>query len=334
MPGSTGQAHRDFDLRRIDLNLLLIFEAIYSARNISQAAKGLGMSQPTVSNALARLRQQFDDQLFVRSDRGVAPTGFANFLIKPVRDALATLRGGLESIGTFDLAQANRTFILAIHDFALPAFLPPLLREIDAEAPNVRIEIAQPDWDSPYEALMSGKVDFSLDIFPHQQQGVTFEPFPPIDVVCIARRGHPFVDGSVTREQFSRAGHVVMPLSARLRMQTANIFLAAGIARRVVCEVPNGNDMAPMVAATDLLAIVPRRYANTVAPGFGLQVMPLPFEYPLVRIFMGWKTDKSADPGLNWLKTHFLRVANSDPGGPGLPAQPAEGATASERPAR
>ena len=198
-----------------------------------------------------------------------------------------------------------------MHDFILPAFLPPILREIDGLAPNIRVEISQSDWASPYDALMSGKADLSLDMFPHEEQGVTFEPFPPVEIMCIARQGHPVIKGAITREQFSEAGHVVLPQTARARLHTANIFLTAGVTRREVCVVPNGCDLAPIVAATDLLAIVPRRYANTVAPGFGLQVMPIPFDYPPVRLFLGWKTDKSADPGLNWLKSHLLRVANA-----------------------
>ena len=297
------------DLRRIDLNLLLIFEAIYASSNISHAARSLGMSQPRVSNALARLRDQFGDALFVRSDRGVTPTLFAQALIRPVRDALATLRGGIEAMEAFDLASANRTFSLAMHDLILPAFLPPILREIDRDAPNLRVEIVQPDWASPYDALMSGRVDLSLDMFPHEEAGVTFEPFPAVEVVCIARRGHPVVSGSVAREQFSQAGHVVLPTNARAKLHTANILLAAGVTRREVCVVPNGCDLAPMVSATDLLAIVPRRYANLVASGFGLQVMPIPFKYPPLRLFLGWRTDKSADSGLHWLKAHLLSVA-------------------------
>ncbi|MEO2038895.1 MAG: LysR family transcriptional regulator, partial [Martelella sp.] len=126
------QRHRESrDLRKLDLNLLIIFETVYQTGSVSQAARVLGMSQPTVSNALSRLRAHFSDQLFVRVDRGMKPTPKAMSLLPPVTDALGALRRGLAYDSDFDVATANRQFRLLLHDFSVPSVLPPLVRALD-----------------------------------------------------------------------------------------------------------------------------------------------------------------------------------------------------------
>ena len=298
-----------FDLKQIDLNLLLIFDAIYTTKSISQAAVQLSMSQPTVSNSLARLRGQLNDPLFTRSDRGVAPTIFADNLITPIRNALAILRDGFQPARSFDVQSAERTFKIALHSFTATSLLPPLLDDIYQRAPGIKIEFFTQDTSQPFDALLSGKIDLAIDVFPRDDKEIHIAPLFNVQVVAIARRSHPLIKGKLSPELFSTVGHVTLILPTRGRVTTEATLLAAGVKRRVVCEVANSGDMAPLVARTDLIAVVPLRHAMSVADLHDLQIMPLPFEYPAQKTFMGWHRQNENDVGLTWLRMRLKEIA-------------------------
>ena len=128
------------NLRNVDLNLLIVFDAVFATGNISHAARQLALSQPAVSNALTRLREHFDDPLFVRAGRGVKPTTRSQQMIEPVREALRLIRQQFDGGGTLDLASYKRVFRIVIVDPLEPILMPPLLRDISAHAPQVTIE--------------------------------------------------------------------------------------------------------------------------------------------------------------------------------------------------
>lgn len=300
-----------FDLRSIDLNLLVIFEAIHRAGNISQAARQLGISQPTASNALGRLRVQFRDQLFVRSDRGVAATPFADGLILPVRDALGTLRGGLQKQGEFDPATASATLRIAVLGLAIPTVLPPILRELDACGSDVRIIVQPENWESSARDLQSGLLDLTLDLFPTHEDGLTYDPMPAMELVVIARRGHPMLTEGLTPAVYRQLSHLTLPQSPKVRQWVAHELLTAGVTRRETCEVPNSSDLVPVVSMTDRVATVPRRFAEALRRNHDVDIHPLPFEFGATRLFIGWKSDRSADPALIWFKSRLAEIVRT-----------------------
>ncbi|MFM2282402.1 MAG: hypothetical protein RLZZ444_4633, partial [Pseudomonadota bacterium] len=297
------------DFRKIDLNLLLVFEAIYKSRNISQAAIQLGMTQPTMSNALARLRAQLGDQLFVRLDRGVAPTTYAENIILPIRNALSMLRNGLHPQSAFDFTHTKRTFRLAMHGFPTATLLPPLLDELDKQAPGIGIEIIKPDWSQPFDVLLRGEADLAIDAFPVQHPQIHFDPLFNLQIVAIARRGHPVIDGSLSRQQFSEVGQIALDQGARRRVLIESVLMSFGITRRVVCEASSTGEFAPIVARTDLIALVPLRFARAVERGFDLQVLQLPFRFPMSKLMMGWPYQREHDSGLAWLRSRLHQAA-------------------------
>jgi len=197
------------DLRKLDLNLLIIFETVYQTGSVSQAARVLGMSQPTVSNALSRLRAHFSDQLFVRVDRGMKPTPRALSLLPPVTEALGALRRGLTFESNFDLATASRPFRLLLHDFSVPSVLPPILKLLDDANSACTVEVVTPNWERPHEALTNGGADVIMDISLHEQPGVTLEPLMNADAVVVVREGHPRIGHELSREDFASSRHAV-----------------------------------------------------------------------------------------------------------------------------
>ena len=296
------QESQSRDLRKLDLNLLIVFETVYKTGSVSEAARVLGMTQPTVSNALARLRDHFSDQLFVRRDRSMKPTARARALLPPVKEALTALRRGLSLETNFDLITADRRFRLLLHDFSVPSVLPPIVKALDDAQSSCSVEVITPDWSRPHEALTNGDADIMLDISLHDQPGVTLEPLMDGEAVCVVREAHPTIGHALSPEQFAENGHAVVEKEMRLHLPTARLVMAAGLERRVVAVVPNAASLTVTIATTNLIAIVPRRYAELVAPIYRLRILPVPFEYPKTKIFLGWATERADDPGLQWLR--------------------------------
>ncbi len=296
------------DLRKLDLNLLVVFETVYRTGSVSRAADALGMSQPTVSNALSRLRAHFSDQLFTRVDRGMKPTPRAMALLPPITEAMGALRRGLALENDFDLATANRQFRLLLHDFSVPSVLPPLVKALDDAKSDCSIEVVTPDWTHPHEALVKGEADIILDISLDEQSGVTLEPLMDGEPVCIVREGHPQIGHALSIEQFANVGHAVLERQMRMRLPTVLQVKAAGLERRIVAVLPNAASLAIAVATTDLLAIVPRRYAELVAPLHRVKILPVPFDYPSTKIFLGWASESEDDPGLRWLRSMIRSI--------------------------
>lgn len=292
----------EIDFRKVDLNLLVIFEAIYACSNISQAAAQLGMTQPTMSNSLARLRTQLGDQLFTRVDRGVTPTAFAESVIPAVRSALSTLRTGLQSPMGFDYANAQRTFRIAMHGYSVVHLLPRILTSLKFIAPGITIEVLEPEWQNPFDILTSGRADISLDTFPQEEATVGFDALYDVKPVVIARRNHPCITGPLTTELYASLAHVTLPDIACRRIQIDSSLLLAGISRRVVCQVPTSSAVGPLVASTDMIALVPERYAQAVSMVYGLNVFEPPFPIRSEMLFAGWLKQRSSDPGLTWMR--------------------------------
>ena len=296
------QESQSRDLRKLDLNLLIVFETVYKTGSVSESARVLGMTQPTVSNTLARLRDHFSDQLFVRRDRSMKPTARARALLPPVKEALTALRRGLSLETDFDLITADRRFRLLLHDFSVPSVLPPIIKALDDAQSSCSVEVITPDWSRPHEALTNGDADIMLDISLHDQPGVTLEPLMDGEAVCVVREAHPTIGHALSPEQFAENGHAVVEKEMRLHLPTARLVMAAGLKRRVVAVVPNAASLTVTIATTNLIAIVPRRYAELVAPIYRLRILPVPFEYPKTKIFLGWATERADDPGLQWLR--------------------------------
>ncbi|RFC61870.1 LysR family transcriptional regulator [Fulvimarina endophytica] len=290
------------DLRDIDLNLLLVFEAVFKTGSVSQAARMLNLSQPTVSNALYRLRGQFSDRLFVRSESGMRPTPMALSLVASITQALGTLRSGLQIEADFDVRTANRHFKLILHDFSVPSILPPLLRLLDQPEGSCTLEVITPDWTQPHSNLAQGEADLMLDVFPQETPGVVFEPVADAEAVCIVREGHPDIGTKLTQENFEACGHAILQSQIRRRLQVPHMLMAESLKRREVCVLPNAADLAATVAVSDMIAIVPRRYAMMVAPIYRLRVLAPPFDYPKTKIFLAWSEEKANDPGVSWIK--------------------------------
>lgn len=271
------------------------------------------MSQPAVSNALNRLRLHFDDRLFVRSDRGVRPTTLARNMAVPISEALAKLNAGLRVDGEFDVEASERTFRLILHDYSIPSVLPPLLKAFDKPTSKCGLQILTPEWTKPHAGLANGEADLMLDVYPHETDGLKFEPIAMASPVCVVRENHPSIGKTISLEEFSQVGHAVLEREVQARLQMASMLMAAGVTRRQVCVLPNASDLAATVATSDLLALVPKRYGELVAPIYRLRVLPPPFKFPNLPIFLGWQADRESDPAIQWMRETIRSIFQDEP---------------------
>jgi len=291
------------NLRTVDLNLLTVFDAVYAEGNLSRAAHRLAMTQPAVSNALARFRALTRDRLFVRAARGVTPTPLAHRLADPVRRALELVREGLEGVRAFDPRKSHRSFTLA-SAFGIEVLVgADILNWARRVAPGVTLHgLAVHDRERLWPDLRDGIIDLAADFIPPRDGRFASERVMQAEAVVIARKAHPRIGPRLTLSRYLDEEHVVLsrtnPVDARL--EGAEALLA--LDRKVLLEVPSSLAIALVVSQSDLVGVVGRRLAQVLAPKLGLKILPMPIKLPLFPAYLVWHRSRDADPGHQWLR--------------------------------
>jgi len=296
------------NLKHLDLNLLVVFEAVYSAGSISHAAGQLAMSQPAVSNALARLRDLLDDPLFVRAKGGVEPTTRAKALIDPIREALGLIGLHIGSPDAIDLASCRRMFRISTMDALEPLLIPPLLNIIAKRAPGITIEGLASHRDIAQDVL-AGKLDLACFAYPATSPEISIEPIGPVDVVAIARRDHPLIGMSLDVPMMRGLSYVALTSELRGFTQVDRELLVHGIKRRVVMSVSRLWSVPSIVAGTDLVGMIPRAFADCVAANFDIVIHELPVAISGQHVYLMWNRKMDGDIAHKWLRDHLLQVA-------------------------
>ena len=293
------------NLRSLDLNLLLVFDAIFGERSISKAAHKLHLSQPTVSNALARLRERLGDPLFERSAQGMLPTPRARKLAEPIRQALTTLERGLRDDDGFDYAQSSREFVIAVEDYGECVILPGFIRWLADVAPHIRIRIRAEPAEQLKAELREGTVDLALDYFALPQATYRSTCVLTETLMSLSRRDHPLLGERLTLEQYLATPHVVLAAPANARPMIDLALAKRGLQRRIAVAVPHFISMPLMVQAGDMICTLPRRMATLYADNFRLRAHAVPLRTPQFPIYLVWHESLEADPGHQWFRTHL-----------------------------
>ena len=293
------------NLRSLDLNLLLIFDAIYGERSISKAALKLHLSQPTVSNALARLRERLDDPLFERRAQGMLPTARARQLAEPIRQALNTLERGLRDDDSFDFARSDREFVIAVEDYGECVILPGFIRWLAEVAPTLRIRIRAETGAQLKAELREGTVDLALDYFALPDSAYRSTCVLTETLMSLSRRDHPLLGERLTLDQYLAAPHVVLAAPANARPMIDLALAKRGLQRRIAVAVPHFISMPLMVQATDMIGTLPRRMAMLYADNFRLRAHAVPLRTPQFPVYLIWHEALEPDPGHQWFRTHL-----------------------------
>jgi DNA-binding transcriptional LysR family regulator len=299
------------NLKKLDLNLLVIFESVYSTQNISRAATRLAMSQPAVSNALARLRDVLDDPLFVRAPRGVEPTVRARELIIPVREALGLINRQIAASGDIDLASYKRNFRVIISDNLEAMIMPAIARTLIADAPGISIECVQGDRNFA-EDVRSGKIDVACFPFPIDTTDIVTRPICPLDIVVVSRRDHPGIARPLDLDTFCALPQIALGRELRGITNIDKALVAKGMQRHVVYMAAKLWSIPPMVEQTDLIGMLPRRFVETISGNYRLDTHEVPTGIETQHAYMMWHINSEHDAGHRWLRESMMQAALSN----------------------
>lgn len=290
------------ELKSLDLNLLVVFDQLLRERRVSRTAEALGLSQPAVSNALARLRRLLGDELFLPTPRGMLPTPRAEALAQPVAEALALLHGALNERSAFDAATSTRSFTIAMTDIGEIYFLPILLEELAKHAPGVTLSTVRNTAVNLRDEMAAGHVALALGLLPQLKAGFLQRRLFRQRYVCLCRRGHPLTKRKVTLKDFSEAGHVVVDAPGTGHGKVDELLEKAKVPRKVRLRVPHYVAVGHILANSDLLATVPERFAQAVTAPFGLVSIEHPAKLPEIAINLFWHARYHRDPANQWLR--------------------------------
>jgi DNA-binding transcriptional LysR family regulator len=298
---------------KIDLNLLFVFDAVWRHRHISRAAVELNASQPTVSNALRRLRDFTGDALFVRSGSGMEPTPFAEQLATDWCNGLSSVRRGLGRRSGFDIATDKRTFTIVMSDIAEAVILPHLLNACRESAPGIFFSTIQLPMDQTLPALRTGAVDLAVGYIPDLRSGVRQQLLFESDYVALARRGHPGVKQSaMSKAIFLRERHALAKVEGTGHAIVERTLRKHGLDSRIAVRVPHFLALPAIVGSSDLVATVPRPLGVLMADAVPIEILPHPLRLPKLVIRQFWHERFDAEPALMWLrKTLKVAVANA-----------------------
>jgi DNA-binding transcriptional LysR family regulator len=287
----------------VDLNLLQTFHAVHAEGSVTRAAARLGVSQPTVSHALTRLRRLYRDPLFVRTQRGVAPTAKADRLAEAVRHALHVLDVAIQEGVRYDPASSDRTFRLHMSDIGETVFLPRLLQVLAARAPKVRIETFQFDDTEIGPALESGRIDLAVGYIPALAEFERTALFSEHYVV-VMRAGHPQAARAPTRAALAQLHYAVV----RWHGATARTLKELGLSADIRLSMPHFLVLPRILAETDLAVVMPARLAEVFRALGDYAVWRPRVGLPAFDVSVHWSWRFAGDPGTRWLREQIVAL--------------------------
>jgi DNA-binding transcriptional LysR family regulator len=292
-----------------DLNLLRVFDVLLAERSVSGAAARLRIGQPAASNALARLRVLFDDDLFVRDGRHMVPTRRALELAEPVGRALAAAREALQS-PAFDPTRAKRSFTVSSGDYALATILPALVSEVRRSAPFVDLRFRFIEKGRVFDLLDDGRIDLAFGVFPEAAKRFASQTLFDERFACLLRRDHPLLRKGLTVDSYAAASHILVTERDDERGVIDEALAAFGLQRRIALVVPNVLVIGRALLASDLIATTGLRLAKLLAADRGLVVVAHPVPMPPWRMDIVWLRRRQRDAGLAWLLQAVERAAD------------------------
>ena len=309
--------------RRIDLNLLRVFDAVMAERSLTRAAHKLALTQPAVSNALRRLRETLGDELVRRTSAGMEPTPRAQALWPVVRTMLAQLEAALAP-EEFVPAEALDTFVLAMADATAAALMPRMVEILGAEAPGVSVRVLPLSTRDPRRLLDDEVTDLAIGYFPavladltaQRQAGeraaYAHQRVYDGEYVCLMRKDHPLASAPLTLDAYCAARHLLVSFSGRPYGFTDEALAALGRERRIVLTVNQFFTAGRVVACSDLLTVLPLHFFGVTGLQGELVWRPLPLSLPTVHVDALWHVRREGSAAQCWLRNLVARSASAD----------------------
>jgi DNA-binding transcriptional LysR family regulator len=296
-------------LRNLDLNLLLVFDAVLRERSVVRAADSLAISQPAVSHALNRLRHALKDKLFIRTPAGMTPTPRAEQLALPVRKALNELQLAVEG-DTFDPSAADRRFTIAVNNYAAVVAVAPILAAVRARAPNVRLSLVPSGTLNLGDRLDRGELDLAMSGSAIAGERFGSQQLIEDRFVAVLRSGHPALRKKLTAASLAELQHLGISSSGENLEFVDALLKARKTARFLASDVPYLSAGAVLVQS-NLVAILGRKLAMEFRRAYPIEIRELPFEAPVLRSVMSWHRRFDDVPAHRWLRSTIIGTATT-----------------------
>lgn len=294
------------NISRVDLNLFVVFDAIYTEGGITRASDTLKLTQPAISHALARLRDLLKDPLFVRQGHEMVPTPLANELIGPVRRALREIEGSLNQLNSFDPETSRKQFKIGLRTIVEAATFPLLVQRVQATAPGVEVVSLHHDRETLQSQLATGAMDVILDVLLPRIQNVSYQQLGGGKLVVACRHDHPRVSDQLDLATYLDLDHV-LSTSRRRGQGVEDIALhKLGYQRRVKVRCQHYWTACKLAAGSDMVVTMPERYARAINGPLGNRVVPFPLDVPSYDLYLYWHSSAESDPANRWLREQII----------------------------
>lgn len=297
------------NLAGIDLNLLVVFDALMTEQNVTRAGERVGLSQPATSNALARLRSAINDDLFIRTAAGLRPTPTAIALHQQLRPALQQIQAALLDQPTFDPATSDRVFAIGMSDYGEFTLLPQLMQQLQMLAPRISVQVRSGDRQKLLSLLDRGEIDLACGVFPekiawHQEQLLLEESY-----VCVCRQNHPVIGSALSLAEYLSVSHLLVSIKEDRVGRVDALLAEQNLTRHIALSTPHFLTAPFILAQTDLVATLAHRVALALARNQQLKLLPLPFPLPGFSVVMRWHQSTETSPACQWLRSIVLGVS-------------------------
>ncbi|AIR88851.1 LysR family transcriptional regulator [Pseudomonas cremoricolorata] len=303
-------------MANFDLNLITTFITLYETQSVTTTAQRLFVTQPSVSYALGKLREQFDDALFVRNRQGMQPTRLATQLYGGFKEASRCIDSAVGEARKFEPGHSQRQFRLALSDLGEMALLPRLMERLSSQAPNIELEVIPLEIDQVGTWLSDGHVDAAICSRKLGDSGVVSRVLMKERYVCLLDAAHPRIGETLNMQQFLAEPHVLVTRTSGHGM-AEEALQRLGVERRIKLRLPHFSVLPRLIPGTDLLGILPSQIAESFCEmplHSQLKTLELPFDVPAFEVSLHWHSRSTQSTALTW----FLRQVQVALGGAGL----------------
>ncbi|MFT5162926.1 MAG: DNA-binding transcriptional LysR family regulator [Alteromonadaceae bacterium] len=296
---------------KVDLNLFVVFEAIYCEGNITKAASSLNLSQPAVSHSLSKLRAHFDDPLFIRQGNQMRPTAVANNVVADVREALHQLQVCLAQSRQFEPRTSRKNFIISLHGGLEASYLPSLMQRLTKEAPLVKLQSSRRVRRSELEnKLASGDIDLAIDTLIPVSDNILHTQIEQNKLVVVARKNHPDIQSTLDLDTYLKLEHVLV--SSRSSGPSIEDFELArlGLQRNTGLRCQQAFSACRVITTNNMLLTLAETTAKLYAELLDLVIYPLPVDLPAIDVHLYWHINVDVDPANKWLRNKVILTAS------------------------
>lgn len=294
-------------LHALDLNLLLALDVLLEERNVTRAAERSGVSQPAMSQALARLRRTFGDPLLIRAGHRMEPTALADGLADSLHALLSDLERLINDRGSFEPHTSGRVFRIACLDHFSALHLPRMAASIQHEAPDVDIAVSQLSYDTVDAELETGAVDTAIGVFRHLPKGHHQQRLHEERFQCLLRAQHPAL-ANWSLETYLEQSHGLLATTGRGDGVVDTVLANRGMARRVAVRFPHFLAAGQLVESTDLIVTMASRLADSLVQRYDVVAVDPPVKLSPFTITLQWHRRTDSDVGHRWLRRQIIKA--------------------------